>query len=284
MSNIGVVVRLAANNFRRWLIEPRYWVSFLLAAFVVHGFSQGFVAFSQVVDVPVAPWTLPFLLGDLRVCMPLFFGAVLLFCDAPFIHDLTPYESIRAGKARWLCGQLLYVLLATVVYVLFVAAVSILTLVPHLGFTFEWGRILSTAALTTAGYNYIDVPIPYVVQVSYTPACAMALSSGLFALEVALIGLAMFAVNLYTGRAAGIAVGLVASLAPQLFQFSGSGYWMYHFAPTAWSDLSILDTTGFSPYPTVSYALAVLIGACLVLVTVSLFKARSLKIDVSKPL
>ena len=41
---------------------------------------------------------------------------ILLFADMPFISQATPYWLVRTKRKIWLAGQIIYVILATVIY------------------------------------------------------------------------------------------------------------------------------------------------------------------------
>ena len=44
---------------------------------------------------------------------------ILLFADMPFISQATPYWLVRTKRKIWLAGQIIYVILATVIYNIF---------------------------------------------------------------------------------------------------------------------------------------------------------------------
>ena len=46
---------------------------------------------------------------------------ILLFADMPFISQATPYWLVRTKRKIWLAGQIIYVILATVIYNIFLA-------------------------------------------------------------------------------------------------------------------------------------------------------------------
>lgn len=58
--------------------------------------------------------------------MMLFLGVVLLFCDAPFIEDEQPYIMLRSGRRIWFIGQMLYIVVASVLYLIVLYFISVL--------------------------------------------------------------------------------------------------------------------------------------------------------------
>jgi hypothetical protein len=221
------------------------------------------VDFSALVNVSAAPWIFPFLLSRSYMSTIVLVGAVVLFCDAPFMNDMTPYECIRSGKKSWVSGQLLYVFAASLVYVLFLILVSILVFFPYMDLQNDWGRVINTLSRTSAG-STLAFPISPIILTTYTPLEAIAASGSLLLLEVSFVGLVMFVVNLTTRRAGGVVIGLLFAFLPTFFE-SFANPWMYYFAPTTWANLALVDVSGLSVYPPISYAFTFLVLACALL-------------------
>jgi len=150
---MGKSVAVCLDNFRRWGTNPRIYVLAVLILLMQETMMVGSVRnFSYWVNVPVAPWIYPFLTADWYLCMLEALGAVMLFCDAPFMNEGTPYLFVRTGRTAWLGGQILYIIAAAAIYQLFFVAAGILLLSPHMIWTLDWGKVLGTLAQTDAGY------------------------------------------------------------------------------------------------------------------------------------
>lgn len=247
-------VDVCLDNLRRWAANPRIWViGALLLLMQEHMMVGGIRAFSQAVDIPAAPWVYPFLTGDWYIALMELLGAILLFCDAPFMNWGTPYLFIRCGRRAWFLGQVLYVLTAAALYQLFIALSAALLLLPRVMWTGDWGKVLGTLAQTNRGLAY-GVMLSDVVVRCLSPAQAMALSLLLGWMVTALFGMVIFAVNLLLPRMWGaVAASLLALVMP--FSLNASGRALTYFSPGGWMCLNLIDLTGTSPYPSLGYVL-----------------------------
>ncbi len=280
MDNVRCVIHLSMNNIRRWTANPRICVIMILGAMWIQFLVGPLLMFSQSVNVKITPWAFPFTQTYWYPTMIIMLGVVLLFCDAPFMNNSTPYECIRGGKKRWVSGQLTYVMIASLIYVLFLVLVSILCLLPNIDFSGEWGKVYNTLAQTNAGPEYgVFIPISYNIILSYTPLEAMLLTSLMLFLETVFVGLVMFALNLVTKRIGGIFAGLLLAFMPAFASVVGTMQF-YYFAPTAWANLSMMDTNVQTMYPSLAYAVCFLLISItfLVMFICKIYKRREIEV------
>ena len=283
---MGKVIRIfscCAQNLRKWPSNPRIYVLGLLLIGFLFEWVRPIADFSSAVHVSVTPWVFPYLSLSQKVLLLIMLGIVLLFCDAPFIDAHQPYVIIRSGKRDWLLGQILYIMVASALYFLFIALISTLLMLPNLTFSSEWGKIFGTLALTDAGSQFkINLPISYKLQLTYTPIAAMAWSFFLNWLIGTFLGLLMFVLNMRFTREIGAIVATFLVIL-QYFCFSANGFLLWHFSPVSWASLENLDITHTSALPSITYAVSVLIGLNLILILLAVIFIRKKDIDVLPP-
>jgi len=268
VNNIRTILILCGLNIKRWASNPRYYVLLLLIGMLVHYVSLPILRFSIMVGVPVTPWIFPFISTAPYINGMLILGMVLLFCDAPFMNDSTPYECIRSGRKKWLYGQYIYILTASFLFTFAIMGCSILCLLPNISFEPGWGRVFSTLAQTNAGAQYSLIPISYGIQQTYSPLHAMLLSVCVFWLVTVFMGMLIFALNLVTQRIGGTIVGFVFAFFPY-FAYEVGGGWIFYLVPTTWINIQMLDASGNSRYPSVIYAIVFLVAAIFLLMCIA---------------
>jgi len=269
-------------NLRKWPANPRIYVLALLLIGYLNLVIRPVADFAGSVGVPATPWIFPYLSLDRLTLMLVMLGVVLLFCDAPFIDAHQPYVLIRAGKRDWLWGQILYIMLASLCYFLFVAVVSALLLLPHLTFASGWGKIWGTLAQTDAG-SHLQLAVSYSLQVNYTPLAAMAWSLLLSWLAGVFLGLLLFVLNMRLARELGAVVGATLALL-QFFCRDANGFLLYYFSPLSWASLGNLDVTQISLLPSTTYAACVLVALNIILIVLADLLLRQKDIDIMPPL
>lgn len=282
MRSILSALSCCTLNLRKWPANPRIYVLALLLIGYLNLEIRPVADFAGSVGVPATPWIFPYITIDRLTLMLVMLGVVLLFCDAPFIDEHQPYVLIRAGKRDWLWGQVLYIMLGSLCYFLFVAVVSALLLLPHLTFAGGWGKIWGTLAQTDAG-SHLQLAVSYSLQANYTPLAAMAWSLLLSWLAGVFLGLLLFVLNMRLARELGAVVGAALALLTY-FCRDANGFLLYYFSPLSWASLGNLDVAQTSLLPSTTYAVCALVALNIILIVLADLLLRRKDIDIMPPL
>lgn len=227
MCDIRQAFQIAGQNFSEWRRSPRIAMTFILAFVLCLMLSDQVV--SHAVEYETAVQILePFIwtYGDAASVMLSSLLLVLLFADMPFVSQATPYWLARTKRSIWLAGQVVYVVLATAVYNLFLLVVLGIMGAPFSFIGNVWSE--TAAMLGYGGGEGVTVPVSIKTMEISTPyecGTAVFLLMLLYSLFIAVL---MLFFNLYIGSAAGVlgafGVNLYGLLLnPQIFQK------MFHF-------------------------------------------------------
>ncbi|MBD5560126.1 MAG: hypothetical protein HDQ87_07215 [Clostridia bacterium] len=209
---------------------------------------------------------------------------VLLFCNAPFMNEGTPYECIRSGRRAWVIGKLLYIWTGSFIFAVMLWLMGFVQILPDIEWSAEWGRVLKTLALTEAGANYLHGSALYSVVRDYTPLAANLICLALVTMQAALIGSVIFTLNAATrsqgwGVAAGIGLAVILGLESMVVGAVPKAIVM-HFLPSGWVNLDQISLSTSSSYPNYAYILTVL-GCIYVILYVVVFRIYRIRdIDV----
>lgn len=264
----------ARINFRKWIVTPRIWVlAVFLACFLAYN-SSGLVQLASAMNSGVTPWVFPGLF--LTPVMVSVFGCftMLLFCDAPFLDRHTPFVEIRTGRKAWILGQLLYIILASLVYTVYVFLVSVLVLVPHLELSGDWGVLLRSLAADSSLASQKGIALTVfadpVIVGQFSGPQATLIACAFFWLVAVLVGVLIFAFNIMVGKMSGlVAAGAVIALSyysVYLAQASFHNGWIFHYvSPLNWCSISNLNWGGNTQVPSPVYALIFSLSAIILL-------------------
>ena len=105
MRNMRTVLTCAHVNFKKWAVEPKIYVVFLVSALMMVWTWEGVTRYSLQVGVPVTPWGLAFSYSN--TAMTVLCGCLLLlfYCNAPFADGHTPFVVIRTGRRNWILDK-----------------------------------------------------------------------------------------------------------------------------------------------------------------------------------
>jgi hypothetical protein len=191
-------------NFRQWHKNPRIFITFALAFILCFLLSDKAVKFAaeygttmQLVEAFV--WTF----GDATNIMLSSLLLVLLFADMPFICAGTPFYLMRIDRAIWIWGQIIYITLATALYMAFIL-VATSVICAHNSFIGNmWSETGAMLGYSGAGAAIALPSSVKTMEMSYPYQC-MATICLLMVLYTLLMVAIMLAVNLRKGQFWGV--------------------------------------------------------------------------------
>ena len=199
MRDIKQAFWIAGQNFYGWKKSPRIWMTFILAAILCLMLSDQIISHAIKYETILQVFE-PFIwtYGDASSVMLSSLLLILLFADMPFISQATPYWLVRTKRKIWLAGQIIYVILATVIYNIFLAVMLGIMGAP---FSFTGNVWSETAAmLGYGGGESITVPVSIKTMESSTPYMCAAIVFGLVLLYTLFIAVLMLFLNLAAGN------------------------------------------------------------------------------------
>lgn len=165
--------RIATIQLHSWRRNSRVYFVFALG-FVLAGLLTGkSLAFALEHQSPVQllePFIWTF--GDSTSILLCSCLLLLLFSDAPFVTEATPFLLARSDRQTWLLGQVLYVIFATTLYLLWVVLCTVLLCAKNAFSGNQWSRTAAILGYSKAG-NYFYLPSSVRTMEKTTPlGCA----------------------------------------------------------------------------------------------------------------
>ena len=195
---------VARYNFRSWHNNPRIIVAFALAFVLCFLLSDKAVRFALEYDttmqlVEAFVWTF----GDSNSILLSSLLLVLLFADMPFITPGTPFYLMRIDRKTWVTGQAIYIVAATLVYLLFILAATSLVCMRQSFIGNMWSETAAILGYSGAGQKVALPALVKTLEMSRPYAC-MATIFLLMLLYALLMAFVMLLCNLKKGQLAGV--------------------------------------------------------------------------------
>lgn len=153
----------AFYNFRLWKGNQRIATTFILNFILCYLLTDKLIVFSiehkttlQLVESFI--WTF----GDSHSILLISLLLILLFSDVPFITSATPYFLIRGNRKIWILGQLVYIFLSTLVYLMFTLLSTCLLCMKFSFIKNSWSR---TAAILAYSDEGEEILLPATVKI-----------------------------------------------------------------------------------------------------------------------
>ena len=276
MTSLKNLFLCTGTSLKKWPVNPRiYAVAAALVVFTgwqLHGLTR----YAHAAGFAVAPWVFPHILGYPIMILVDCSLIALMFSDAPFLDGHTPFVLIRTGRLHWVLGQLLYIIVAGLLYTLAYYLVTALLLIPNLQLTMDWGKILRTLALdsgSAAKYSIsLEVFIDSNLVSKFSAVEATLLALGLHWLVTVFIGVLIFSLNLITRRSVGLIATGIFIFISYVCAYIGRmtlGMGVYYLSPLTWICASYLNWSYTGDYPSPTNAICALAAAILLLSLIS---------------
>ncbi len=280
MTKLKIIFSIALSNIGKWKTNPRIYV--LLLSILAYCSSVIFPInqYCATVGFRISPWIFPFLMADGMAIFVIMLGLILLFCDAPFIDKNQPYIMLRSGRNTWVMAQILYIILASIIYFLSLAIICVLMVLPNVSFMGEWGKVINTLSASSKETPVLSLIFdPYIV-VNYSPIEASLTAFILSVMVGTMIGLLVFVINMKVSRFLGsISVAFLVVL--QVYMRSTT-FSLTYFSPISWVSLTVLSKNQATQYPPLEFAFLVLSVILVILIILSVLAFRKRDIDVMK--
>lgn len=267
MKAFGSIFAMVRQNIRKWTANPRYLV---LALFMLVTFwhqMEGMTEQAKEMEVGINALSLfPMLYSNVIGLGRLIMGAgvLILFCDAPFIDHNQQFVISRAGKGKFCIAQMVYIIVGSAIYTLFLGAAPCLFTGGQIGISGDWGTLFRS---TVRGSDMIlgNIVISGRMLEHYTVVEAFFYELSLFFLIAVFLGMIVYFFNLLVGRMSGIFVaGCILMLGVIPLYFPGEN-WIYWISPVSFAEITYLDVNGTTQYPSLGYAYSFLLAAIVLL-------------------
>ncbi|MFZ7120482.1 MAG: hypothetical protein ACOWWH_05990 [Eubacteriaceae bacterium] len=204
MNSINQVWKICLYNFRGWKKNPRIVITFGLAFVLCFLLTDKAVRFSYEFDT-IMQIAEPFVwtFGDSNSILLASLLLILLFSDMPFLGAGIPYYLMRTSRFKWMLGQLLYIVLATFIYMLFILISSIVICAKNSFSGNMWSKTGAILGYSSAGES-IALPSSVKTMEMSTPYDCMLTIFLLMLLYTLLCVFIMFFFNLIKGKFWGV--------------------------------------------------------------------------------
>ncbi len=274
---IKCVYKIALQNFISWSQNYRMLMLVLLICTIISQFCDEINSFSLSIGAQTnVLGILPYMYSNnksyFRLVIQL--GIVLMFSNAPFKTDNSLFSVMRTGYVKWCVGQLLYIIGASIIYVILLFLLTNIFCIKTLGYSDSWGKTFATLRLRT---DFI-YPITEKIQLLYDPLEAFLHTVLLIFMLSVFFGLLIFLMSSLIGRSSGLILSVLLILLGLMPDFCSVPALIAKISPCSLTQIGLLDKTRMTLYPSIAYAYTVLGILIAVLFAANIFIYSNRKI------
>ena len=209
LSQVGAVVRY---NFRMWRGNVRIVLTFALAFILCFLLSDKAASFAYDMGTAMQAFE-PFVwtFGDANSVLLISLLLVLLFADIPFLGAGVPYYLVRMKRSTWAWGQLVYLILATLIYMFFIFVATTLICMQNSFIGNMWSETAAILGYSGAGKAVALPALVKTLEMSRPYQCAATIFL-LMLLYTLVLALLMLFMKLLRGKSAGVVAAFGFSL------------------------------------------------------------------------
>ena len=217
------VLSVCGYNFRMWRGNMRIVLTFALAFILCFLLSDKAASFAYDMNTAMQAFE-PFVwtFGDANSVLLISLLLVLLFADIPFLGAGVPYYLVRMKRYTWAWGQLLYIVAATAIYMVFIFVATSLICAQNSFIGNMWSETAAILGYSGAGKAVALPALVKTLEMSRPYQCAFVIFLLMLAYTLTLVLLMLYC-KLRFGKSAGVAAAFGFSLYgfllnPELFK------------------------------------------------------------------
>lgn len=196
------------------------------------------LTFSSAVGIAASPYGFIHIFNDYICQTVIIIGVVFLHSSSPFKKESYYYLVYRSGRMGMEIGNILYIGVSSVFYLLLLILSSWLGLAGHITFQSGWGKIWGTLARNDMLPEYCpQFSVSDFIVGKYSTVTATLLTVSLELLCFIWLGLCVYLINKLSGRnLGGIAAAFFIFLDSMIY--NSWTPWAYRFSPITLSHIS----------------------------------------------
>jgi hypothetical protein len=218
MNTVKQIVAVVRYNFLHWHRNPRILITFGLAFVLSFLLSDKAVQFAIAHNTTMQIWeAFIWTFGDSGSILLVSLLLILLFADMPLLSSGTPFFLMRINRSKWVTGQLVYTVLATTLFLLFVLVSTVAVCVRQSYIGNIWSETAAILGYSGAGEAIALPALVKTLEMSFPRQCMISIFSLMLCYTIVMVFIMMI-FNLWKGHAAGIISGFSFSVYGFLLQ------------------------------------------------------------------
>lgn len=224
MSKLRQIRITAAMLFGRWNRSPQVWMAFGLGFVACFLLSDKVTAFAEEHGTVLQVFE-PFIwtFGDADSVLLISLCLLLLFADLPNLDNEVPLFLVRTSRFCWMAGQIVYLALATLLFVLFILVSTAALVGAHAYPADLWSETAAILGYSSVGTEIAVPAFVKVLELTFPYRCTLHIFGLVLGYSMTLSALIFF-FNLLKSR-----LGMIAGAA-----FSGFGFFLTPQVLTEW--------------------------------------------------
>ena len=270
--------KIALQNIISWAQNYRMLMLLLLICASVSQFCTEISNFSSSIGTQTnVLGILPYMYSNNRSYFRLVIqlGIILMFSNAPFKNDNSLFSVMRTGYVKWCIGQLLYIISASLIYVVSLFMLTNIFCIQTLGYSDSWGKTFATLRMIP---DFI-YPITEKIQLLYNPLEAFWNTALLIFMLSVFFGFLIFLMSSLIGKSSGLILSVLLVLLGLMPDLCSIPDLISKISPCSLTQISLLDKTGTTSYPSVIYAYTVLgiLIAVLIVANILIYSDKKIR-------
>lgn len=168
MYRLKQVLIIAMENFRRWKRNPQIIMAFCLGFIICFLLSDKVISFAKDSDT-VLQVLEPFIwtFGDAKSVLIVSLCLLLLFGNMPNLNNEVPFMLVRTNRICWMLGQIVYLIIATLIYMIFILLSTVFLASSHSFVENMWSQAAAILGYSDIGTKLYVPSFVKVMELSF---------------------------------------------------------------------------------------------------------------------
>lgn len=279
MKQIKCINAICMQSLRKWAKDYRIWTIAAIMLVLIHSNLSNLSKISENIGTSSSIWYFPFIYSQYHMKLIFTFPLLLIFCEAPFVDNNSLLIISRSNKMYWTIGHIMYIVVSSAIYYIFILIFTILIALPNSEISTEWGQVIYTVANTdiTLKMNISFINASNFVMSYFTPLTAIFFTFILSWLCAIMLGMIVYSLNILTKTKY---IGVTVSGALVVYSSFVSVFKpvsMTKYSPVSWITLDNVDVGGKTSNPSFTYCISFYLTVIFTLIILTMIYTKKSK-------
>lgn len=210
----------------------------------------------------------PFLHTDPIFIIVITLSFLLILSNIPMNNEMQSYLIHRTSTSKWITSQILYIIFSIFIYIINIMLSYIIISLSYITFhSNDWGKLIGSLNYYPDIINQYEIAIniPSTLMVNYTPLQLFIMTVIMMILIFFFSGLMLMLFNIIRPGLGLVLYSVFIFLYLAIRHFNK--FYGFYISVFSWISLSNISTSQLDGYPTLSFAITILVVGIIIMIT-----------------
>lgn len=259
--------------------QKRVLFAIILQWLYMYSILNPILAFADEFNLDIRIILYPFLHTDPIYIIVITLSFLLILSNIPMNNEMQSYLIHRTSTSKWITSQIIYIIVSIFIYIINIMLSYIVISFSYITFhSNDWGKLIGSLNYYPDIINQFEITIniPSTLMVNYTPLQLFIMTLVMMILIFFFSGLMLILFNIIRPGLGLVLYSVFIFLYLAIRHFDK--FYGFYISVFSWISLSNISTSQLDGYPTLSFAITILVTGIIIMIIVIYYIAYNDKL------